>query len=351
MLFVTVASQATGYGHLNRCLSLVSHIPEEKASSGFLLFGTEVAKQRVEAAGLSCHLLPEAALAESKIPLEFPRQIQAEVVIVDLLHAKFFADTAAPASLFQGLRSLGRRLVVIDVLGDDAIARRMPEVDVDILVTPYVAPVVEVASPRWQYLHGAEYALLSAEYACLPLRVQRKHANRILISCGGSDANGNTLQALRALERIAAQLEVRIVVGPLFDKTLRSELNLLVAGSHHDVRLIEAPGSLLAQMLWCDLAICASGLTKYELAASATPALLFSIDALHDSFNRPFAATGAALDIGIGIEAERLSKAVDHLLGDVTARSRMAAIGKALVDGRGAQRLFKEITKEHHLAE
>src|SRR3546814_1366668 len=57
---------------------------------------------------------------------------------------------------------------------------------------------------------------------------------------------------------------VEVVIGPFFAQPLRHEVRLLAERSPHEVTLIEAPQDLLAQMLWCDLAISATGLRSEE---------------------------------------------------------------------------------------
>jgi spore coat polysaccharide biosynthesis predicted glycosyltransferase SpsG len=99
-------------------------------------------------------------------------------------------------------------------------------------------------------------------------------------------------------------------------------------------------------MLWCDLAIAASGLTKYEFAATGTPALVFSIDAIQEASNQSFAATGSVVDLGLHPTPDSIAGQTLRLLGDHPLRKTMAAAGRTLVDGAGTQRLIAELVKE-----
>jgi UDP-2,4-diacetamido-2,4,6-trideoxy-beta-L-altropyranose hydrolase len=343
ILFVSAASNSIGFGHLSRCLALAAYAQKCGANVGFLVFGNVSAEVRVNSAGFGCILLDESKINTAN--LLRAREVRADVVIVDLLFQGFFA-TVSPLRLFQRLRGLGRCLVVIDVPGDGSIAHRLPKLFVDIVINPYVTIRGGVPSICRRYLEGAEYALLGAEYVNLPPRRQRRIANRVLISCGGSDPKGYTLEILRGLGGVALPLEIRAVVGPLFSVELRAEIDRLVKTSQQKISQVIAPPTLLNEMLWCDLAIGASGLTKYEFAATGTPTLLFSIDEHHDLVNRPFADRLTSIDLGVGVSVDQVRHEATKVLRSIFLRCAMAKQGKALVDGEGSKRLFNAIKKE-----
>lgn len=139
---------------------------------------------------------------------------------------------------------------------------------------------------------------------------------------------------------------MRVVVGPLFGPDLTKALTTRAEeGSRHAIELLHAPDGLAEHMLWSDLTVAASGLIKYELAATSTPAVLISMDANHDIVNRPFACAGSVRDLGAEFDIQLLATTVSDLLGDPAARSAMADAGRRLVDGSGASRLIAELAR------
>ena len=343
ILFVAAASNKIGFGHLNRCLSLAVYAQKLGADVSFLVFGSASAEARIIDAGFSCVVLEESKM--HTVDWAQSDRLQADVVITDLFFPGFFV-TSMPSTVFCHLRNLGKLLVAIDVLGEGSIIGKPHQIEVDIVVSPYVMPCGDMQEMPWCYLQGPEYALLGAEYANLPPRIQRTSANRVLVSCGGSDPNGYTLSVLLGLEAVPQALDIHVIAGPLSYSDLHTEVENLATRSRHRITLLTAPLSLLNEMIWCDLALCASGLTKYELAASATPALLVSIDAHHDCVNRPFISMQTAIDLGVGVSSERIARETSRLLGSVDLRRTMAKCGRMLIDGGGTERLFSEIKKE-----
>jgi len=342
-LFVCTASEKNGFGHLSRCLALAAYSRKFGFSASFLVFGSALARERVQKAGYECFLFEDTCLTTDCL-LQV-KGVDPDVVIADLFFPGFFSLSDNQA-LFQQLRELAETFVIVDVLGEDSILHNFPGVIADIVINPYVANSSAVKQFQWRYLEGADYALLGPEYSELPNRDQKLIANRVLVTCGGSDSESNSLKVLYGLEEIIQNLEIRLVIGPMFDNKLYQELEKFTHKSKHKIVLSVAPESLLNDILWCDLAISASGLTKYELAASGTPALLFSIDHYHEEVHRPFALKGTSIGLGVGVKPQVIAREVQRVLYNIEIREEIAACGRSLIDGKGAQRLFDEIKKE-----
>jgi RimJ/RimL family protein N-acetyltransferase len=98
-----------------------------------------------------------------------------------------------------------------------------------------------------------------------------------------------------------------------------------------------------ALMADADIALAAAGSTSWELAFMGLPAIVVSVadnqDAVADSLVRHGSAVslGRAADVDPGVA--RL--VVAQLAADRSTRAEMAAAGRALVDGRGAQRVVR----------
>lgn len=348
--FVAVAGPQLGYGHLSRCLSLAQCARRHALESSFLLFGQGEMRQWVERAGYACTVRPldELMAMGGDISHEWAGQVDAW--IVDFAHPVVLRNIHRARYCLERLRDSARILWVIDALGEEALVHQMPDIPADVVVAPYVGAEV-LQDVSWQQVAGPEYAVLAPDYADVPVRNVRCNADRVLVSCGGSDPRRLSLLVLDALERLSSALTIQLIAGPLFPEYLVKDLDARAAASRHSIELVHAPQCLAKHMLWSDVAVAASGLIKYELAATSTPAILMSIDRAHDIVNRLFASAGTARDLGIDFDAESITDAVANLLGDQAARSSMASAGRKLIDGQGADRLISLIMRTCRAAE
>jgi spore coat polysaccharide biosynthesis predicted glycosyltransferase SpsG len=97
----------------------------------------------------------------------------------------------------------------------------------------------------------------------------------------------------------------------------------------------EAPPELAPLMAAADLAVCAGGQTTYELAAMGLPAVALCI-ADNQRINLDALAQVPTLLLS---DAAALSSTVRALAADRTQQQRLSQRGRALVDGRGADRV------------
>lgn len=347
LLFCCVSGDSVGFGHLSRCLALADHAASKKWGIEFLVFGDHLSRERVVEAGYACRL---ASIKDHTVA-SVPDPQAVNVVITDIAHPVFLSRQEDAALWIHRFRSLAGVLAVIDSMGDHSMASRFPNMSANLLVVPYVSSD-NLPKGTWRVLSGPKYAVLSSAYHDLPQgSQQRNEADRILVTCGGSDPTKLTEVILEGLEQIQKPLEIRVVEGPLFGDSLRKCMKQKAERSRHRITLLDAPESLAEHMLWCDLAISTSGLTKYELAATGTPALLVSIDEFHDRVNRDFSARGSVCDLGVDVTPERIHDEALHLLGDPIRRAEMSCSGKVILDGLGAGRILTEIEKEMHVHE
>jgi spore coat polysaccharide biosynthesis protein SpsF len=159
----------------------------------------------------------------------------------------------------------------------------------------------------------------------------------VLLTFGGSDPQGLTLKAARALASLPATVEVVAVAGPAF--SYRREFEAL--GLARKVPLInEAGGHIADLMLEADVVVCSGGMSVYEVAALGTPGIVLGQNAREDKRMREFERHGTVEYLGLGTEVDEptLLAAVRSLLEDVERRRDMSGKGHALVDGLGAAR-------------
>lgn len=330
-----------GFGHLARCLVLADEARVRGLEPEFLLYADADGAERVKQASYECTVRQldaiEAAVSDRDLADD-----SYDVAVADLSHPRFFRSPEIALLSLSRIRAHSKRLVLVDALAGQSISARIPNLPVDAIAMPYVgAP--SLIQEHSQTISGPRYAVVGSSYRGTEPRTIRESANRVLVTCGGSDPTGLSAVVFDALETIQRKLVVRVVVGPLFSDALKKTLSSLSAASNHEVSFVESPADLAGHMLWCDVAVAASGLTKYELASTGTPAVLISLGDSDHAVNSAFAKIGCSVDLGAMPAPEEIAESVAELLASSERRDAMARTGRAVVDGRGAERLITEI--------
>jgi spore coat polysaccharide biosynthesis protein SpsF len=171
----------------------------------------------------------------------------------------------------------------------------------------------------------------------LPPFAVRGGRPRVIVSMGGSDPNGLTLPAVRALAALEATFEATVVVGPGAD----SQLEAKIAKIAPRFSIVRSPNDLPRLMSEADLGLISFGVTAYELAALGVPAVYLCLTDDHAYSASAFERAGMGVSLGVAAQANEadIRVAVQELLSDVELRRTMSAAGRMNLDGRGAMRI------------
>jgi len=253
----------------------------------------------------------------------------------------------APAILINDLPTLeSGYLTALSHLGATTV-NLVDTVD-DLETTEHYAQVIvsvmnrERETPEGFY-GGPGYAILRDQFRGQKKEV-REDPRLVLLSFGGSDPQGLTLKAARALAGLPAAVKVLAVAGPAFSS--RREFEALEATLPRRVPLIqEAAGHIADLMLEADLVVGSGGMSVYEIAALGTPGIVMAQNLREDERMREFARHGTIEYLGLGpeVDEETLARAVRALLADKDRRREMSRRGQVLVDGLGATRAAEVI--------
>ena len=250
-------------------------------------------------------------------------------VIVDL-------PNGVSAGFVRSLRASHPEAVIL--LMDGTCSGRL---EADLVVSP-IERLPQAAA--WEGFRGVRYeapayAILDPAYAVVPKRGAAVAGTpRILVTMGGSDPCGVTLQALRALDAMQESFEIVIAAGPAFMH--EAALTAWRGAARHAYK-IKRENSLLDLMLNSDLAVVSFGTTVYELAATGLPAVTLSISDDHWQSAEVFARNGSMISLGLcsSVDDLTIQNAVRRLLTDRAYWFAMAQRGQATVDGKGAERV------------
>jgi UDP-2,4-diacetamido-2,4,6-trideoxy-beta-L-altropyranose hydrolase len=325
----TDASVAIGLGHAMRCLALTAALDGGRAV--FVMAGVPAAfAARARDATLVVLAAEPGTPDDADETARLARAEGVDWVVVD--GYQFGGDYQ------QRLVDAGLQVLVLD---DHGHASRYPAHLV--LNQNFGAGPEPYArrAPHTRLLLGPRYALLRSEFRDVPERAVAERAERVLVTLGGSDPDNVSTHVLAGLAAVPRPLEVQVLIGGA--NPYRPALEQAAAASAHDVTLVADARDVAARMAWADIAVAAAGGTARELACVGTPQI--SIVLADNQRPAGSALAEAGLAVGLGWHADvteaAIGASVAALIDDAPRRAMLAARGRELIDGRGAQRVLE----------
>jgi spore coat polysaccharide biosynthesis predicted glycosyltransferase SpsG len=318
-----------GIGHLMRCLALAEELRGRGAEVLFVSDSQTVpwAHDQILSRGLAI----EPAVWTPDEHLRLSSRLGLDAVVFD----SYDLDPAVYAAVRRaGLPTLA----VVD--GDLRGAEADVYVDQN-LGSELDSPELPAGSTR---LAGLDYVLLRDEVLALrpaqPPEPGVAATPRVFAVFGGTDAYGAGPHAVAALAATGLPFDATVVAPrPELVEAIRAVP--LAAGQR--VESIGPTSRLAAEVVASDLVISASGTSTWELLClGAVAGLVCVVDNQVMGYRRTV-ATGAAAGIGVlsqlGRDPAQAAPVLRRLLTDATERSRLAAAGWRLVDGKGRVRV------------
>ncbi|MBL0968017.1 MAG: UDP-2,4-diacetamido-2,4,6-trideoxy-beta-L-altropyranose hydrolase [Brevundimonas sp.] len=350
------ASRQIGTGHLRRCLSIAEALTTLGAEVRFVI-------RRLDEVG-------QAAFGASAFPVDWlsaPDGDRAPTRPDAPSHLEWAGVDQATdgADTVESLRAWGPVLVIVDHYAFDArwhdqvrdgLACRMMAIDdladrplaVDPLLNANLADHAQTYAGRLKagtrVLGGPRFAILGEAYRSQPPYAFSPVVRSLGVFMGGTDPDGASARVLRDVRRagFAGPVEIVSTSGNPYLPDLSA-----VCGADAAATLTLDLPDLAAFYARHDLQIGGGGTANYERCRIGAPGIAITLAANQLAVVPQLAALGALrvarLEDGPdwpGLrDAPLLADAVRALIADPAARRDMSEKGRALVDGRGTERI------------
>lgn len=350
------ASARMGIGHVMRCLTLADALTTAGAECVFISrMADGDTKSLIHARGFEQIMLPTTKRTRVLVADDPPHAAwldadwETDVVqTVTALSSHRMIDWlvvdhyALDARWHRSMRNSTKRLLVIDDTADRLL-------ECDLLLNqnldPYSYQRYEKLVPTGCHkLLGPDYALLRPVFAILR-HVQRpvRKSLKAMVFLGGGDPDGLTLLALEAIEQTRpTDMTVDVVIGSAnpFATTIRAWSNDRAWISIHD-----GNAEIAAIMADADLAVGAAGTTTWERACLGLPTVMVVIAENQRRIAEAVEEIGAAALAGDwkNVCPDAIVRQLRPLIDSAERRSAMRAAAMKLTDGKGSERVVKEM--------
>jgi UDP-2,4-diacetamido-2,4,6-trideoxy-beta-L-altropyranose hydrolase len=327
------ASATIGLGHVMRCLALAQAWQDRGGKCVFAVSQPPRAiADRLKAQ--QCEVFEVQATASSPEDAgqvaDLATQNASQWVVMDGYHFGIEYQ--------QVLKSAGLKLLVVDDYGQ--IGAYAADIVLD--QNAGAADVFyQNRAPDTHLLLGTRYAMLRREFKTWRdwKREIPPVARKILVTMGGSDPENLTAQVIEALESFRGHdLDIVVIAGS--GNANLEALQATITGSNPKLRLEVDAASMPDLIAWADVAISSAGSTCWEMCLLGLPAIVTDAARNQRELARELDLRKIAVLIPHrGFTPRTIAVKLNELIADSELRRHMTARGRALVDGRGSERV------------
>jgi len=315
-----------GYGHVKRMVALARALRDcESIGVLFALHGTPDAALPIRRAGFEAVMIDShddlAALIQKQEP---------DLLLLD--------GREGPSR--QELERLRQDIPIVAVIDDGSDTRLAADF-------AYYPPVPQTKTRDWTGARtvpriGWEWSLLGLNPHLTPVHAMSARPT-LLVAMGGSDPLGLTLRAAQALAPLDPVFRIRFVIGTGMADAAKVAAHVVSLKDNYET--VEGADDLATEYAAAALALCAFGVTAYELAAFGVPAIYLGLTEDHVRSAGAFEAAGMGQSLGVASQVSdgEILAAVKALMGDAGRRREMRNAGFATLDGNGAARIAADL--------
>ena len=199
--------------------------------------------------------------------------------------------------------------------------------------------------PYTRLLLGTHYTLLRREFKQWQdwQREIPDTAQKVLVTMGGGDPDNVTMKIVQSLKQINIKgLKAKIIVGPANPnlQLLKEEID-----NNKNLQLVTNVTNMPELMAWADIAVSAGGSTCWEMALLGLPNIIMYFADNQMPIAEKLHEYGAALSMGWShqLTIESIKQCIEDMLLSRERRSEYSIKSQDLVDGKGSQRVCREI--------
>lgn len=321
-----------GMGHVVRCAALADELRESFGCGVF--FAVSKGKPAVDylvARGFPVHV-QHAGSSESSWVANLISGQKPDAIILDV-------RTDLSLEAVRDWKTSGIFVVVVDDTSDRRLAA-------DAVFFPPVPQVEKLTWPEYsgRVFTGWDWVVLRRQFGG-KRSVGSGMPPRILVSMGGSDPCGLSLDVAEALVGVKESFTSTFVIGASFP--YRKELEARLAACSFPNELLVGVEEMADLMAASDMAVASFGVTAYELATLGVPAVHLCLTDDHAESSSAFEGSGIAVNLGVAgrVPPATIAEGVSSLLRDSGLRRQMGKRAAELIDGRGARRIAAEIVQ------